>query len=295
MTRESGSPGPHLALLALVHGNEIAPAVVLDALLRAGVRPDRGRLSVGFVNLAAFARFDPAQPLAARFVEEDMNRVWDRALLAGPRRSAELDRAREIAPFLETVDLLADFHTMLWEAPPLSLCPDAAPSIDWARRLGEPELAVIDPGHANGRRVIDYDRFRRGAARALLIEAGAHWRAATLARTERALAAVLATSGLFDAPSLPLAPSPPRASPPAPATLYRVSETVTAETGEFTFLIPLGPGASLVIAEAGTLVARDGRREIRTPHEDCLLVMPNPRPAIGHTAVRFARRLAEER
>jgi succinylglutamate desuccinylase len=289
ITRDSGKPGPHLALLALVHGNEIAGAVVLDRLLRSGLRPERGQLSVGFVNLAAFARFDPAQPLGARFVEEDMNRVWGKALLAGPRRSAELDRAREILPFLETVDLLVDLHSMLWDSPPLTLCPDAEPSIEWASRLGEPACVVIDPGHVNGRRLIDYERFSKGQAAACLIEAGGHWRASTLARTERAVARVLAASGLFLSRPLPFAAPPPAG---APVRLYRVSETVTAESADFTFLIPLGLGAEHpVIPEAGTLIARDGRREIRTPHADCLLVMPNPRPAIGHTAVRFARAL----
>ena len=37
-TRESGKPGPHVAVLALAHGNEIAGAIVLDRLLRAGAR-----------------------------------------------------------------------------------------------------------------------------------------------------------------------------------------------------------------------------------------------------------------
>ncbi len=33
----------------------------------------------------------------------------------------------------------------------------------------------------------------------------------------------------------------------------------------------------------------DGAAEIRTPHDDCLLVMPSLRPSRGHTAVRLAR------
>jgi len=47
--------GPHVLLLAVVHGNEIAGAIALDRLLAAGLRPQRGRLSLGFVNLAAYA------------------------------------------------------------------------------------------------------------------------------------------------------------------------------------------------------------------------------------------------
>ena len=60
LTREAQTPGPHVALLALMHGNEIGGAIALDQLLRAGLRPTRGRLTFGFANLEAFARFDPA-------------------------------------------------------------------------------------------------------------------------------------------------------------------------------------------------------------------------------------------
>ena len=38
-----------------------------------------------------------------------------------------------------------------------------------------------------------------------------------------------------------------------------------------------------------TLIATDGTLEIRTPHDECLLVMPSLRPSRGHTAVRLAR------
>jgi succinylglutamate desuccinylase len=57
-------------VVALTHGNEIAGAVALDRLLRAGIRPCAGRLSLVFANLDAFARFDPQDPTASRFVDE---------------------------------------------------------------------------------------------------------------------------------------------------------------------------------------------------------------------------------
>ncbi len=43
-TRTSRRPGPHVVLLALAHGNEIAGAVALDRLLAADLAPTRGRL-----------------------------------------------------------------------------------------------------------------------------------------------------------------------------------------------------------------------------------------------------------
>ena len=56
-------------------------------------------------------------------------------------------------------------------------------------------------------------------------------------------------------------------------------EIATALTGQ-----PADPRAI-----DAALIALDGTTEIRTPHDDCLLVMPSLRPSRGHTAVRLAR------
>jgi hypothetical protein len=74
-----------------------------------------------------------------------------------------------------------------------------------------------------------------------------------------------------------------------PPALWDVTQTVVAMTRSFTFTAPFRGGD--VIPRAGTLIARDGGVEIRTPHDDCLLVMPSPRVMRGHTAVRLARRV----
>lgn len=75
---ESGKPGPHVVVNALIHGNELCGAVALDHLFRSDLRPARGALSLVFANVAAYAGFDPADPLASRYLDEDMNRVWDK-------------------------------------------------------------------------------------------------------------------------------------------------------------------------------------------------------------------------
>ena len=62
---------------------------------------------------------------------------------------------------------------------------------------------------------------------------------------------------------------------------------VTALTGGFAFARPFRGGD--VVRHRNTLIATDGGTEIRTPHDDCLLVMPSLRPSRGHTAVRLAR------
>jgi predicted deacylase len=281
------APGPHVALTAIVHGNEIAGAVVLDRLLkwimRASLRPARGRLSLVFCNLEAFARFDPTDPTATRFLDEDMNRIWGAGELDGPRRSVELRRARELRPLVDTIDLLADLHSMLWQSDPLIL----AGSTDKAARLGlgigVPQIVVADAGHLGGRRLIDYARFAAPdtEAAAVLVEAGDHWEEPTIARMEQACLRLIRLAGIMEPQALPpIAPAPP-------PRLARVSHTVTSATRSFAFVRDFRGGE--VIQHANTLIALDGEAEIRTPHDDCLLVMPTPMVPRGHTAVRLAR------
>ena len=179
---DSGRPGPHVALLSLMHGNELAGAIVLDQLLRAELSPARGKLSFAFLNMAAFERFDPLRPTASRFLDEDMNRVWDEAILNGPRHSIELDRAREIRTFVDTVDVMLDLHSMLWPSEALILSGVPAKGRALARAIGTPSLVVADHGHVNGRRLIDYARFSsiETPFTACLVEAGQHWEQPTV-------------------------------------------------------------------------------------------------------------------
>ena len=276
-TLAASRSGPHVVLVGLLHGNEIAGAVVLDRILRAGLRPARGRLSLVFANISAYARFDPEQPTASRFLDEDMNRVWDPAVLDGPRGSSELDRARALRPLIDTADLLLDLHSMLWPSDPLLLCGPGERGKALAMALAVPELVVADRGHATGPRLIDYSRFTGpGTAAAVLVEAGQHWRGDTVEVARRCVDAMLGYAGM--------APDPgPRPQP----RCAEVTVAVTAATGGFTFMQPYRGGD--VIPQRNTLIALDGETEIRTPHDDTLLIMPSLRASRGHTAVRMAR------
>jgi predicted deacylase len=283
-TRKAPVPGPHVALLALTHGNEIAGAIALDRLLRGGLQPVRGRLTFGFVNLAAFQRFDPRQPTLSRFVDEDINRVWDPVVLDGPRRSSETARAREIRPLIDTVDVVLDLHSMLWASDPLMLSGGTEKGRRLACGIGVPVLVVSDHGHAGGRRLIDYPRFSDPGTpfAANLVEAGLHWEPETVETALATVAGLLRHLGMAPEQS-PLLPSVCRAR----QRVAEVTETVTAATSNFSFVHPWRGGD--IIAKRNTLIALDGGLEIRTPHDECLLVMPSLRPSRGHTAVRLAR------
>ena len=276
-TIESGRPGLHVAVVALTHGNEIAGAIVLDAMLREPPRLAAGRLTLGFANIDAFLRFNPKQPTASRFADEDLNRLWDLQVLEGPRQSSELARARQLRPLIDQVDVLLDLHSMLWPSDPLILSGPSAKGRDLALAIGTPGMVIADRGHVNGPRLIDYAPFTGDSrAAAALVEAGQHWEPATVETSRACIAGLLRATGLV-----------PGAAPPTPTRLAEVTMAVTATTAAFTFVQPFRGGD--VIAERNTLIAVDGKAEIRTPHDDCLLVMPSLRPSRGHTAVRLAR------
>ena len=275
----AAAPGPTVVLLGLLHGNEIAGAIVLDRLMRDEFRPACGIVDRSiFANLSAYARFDPQQPTASRFLDEDLNRVWDPAVLDGPRGSSELDRARALRPMIDEADLLLDLHSMLWPSDPLLLCGS------WPRRSRARHVARAcrrswwpTMGMRPGPRLIDYPRFTGASgAAACLVEAGQHWQHDTVSVMQSCVAALLGVAGMAPPPAVRQAPR-----------CAEVTLVVTAGTSGFTFLQPYRGGD--IIPERNTLIALDGGIEIRTPHDDTLLVMPSLRASRGHTAVRMAR------
>ncbi len=278
--------GPHVMLLALVHGNELCGAHALDFLFRHGVRPMRGTLTLAFANTDAYEAFDPNDPNGSRFVDEDMNRVWSPEVLDGDRVSVELRRARELRPLIDTVDYLLDIHSMSHRCPPLMMCGPLDKGRSLARALGTPERIVSDAGHAAGRRLRDYGAFADPASprNALLIECGQHWeRTAARVAIEGALR-FLNHFGLVD-PAFMTAHLP--ADPLPPQMLIEVTDAVTIETNAFAFEQPLIGMEE--IPTAGTIIAWDGDRAVRTPYDRCVLIMPSKRLRRGQTAVRLGR------
>ena len=281
-TFRADAPGPHVAVTAVVHGNEPCGAIALDAFLRAGVRPMRGALSFAFCNVEAYRRFDPADPNATRWVEEDFNRLWSAAILDSERHSVELARAREIRPWLDTVDLLFDIHSMQHAAPPLMMAGPEAKGVELARAVGTPPVIVRDEGHAAGPRMRDYARFVDASERnALLVECGQHWERAAGSRALDTAVRFLRASEVVDAGFGAdwLQPLPGR------QRVLRIVERVTIETDAFRFAHEF-TGMD-VIERAGTVIAHDGTREVRAPHDGTVLIMPSKRLWRGQTAVRL--------
>jgi hypothetical protein len=283
---DSGKPGPQAMVMALTHGNEICGAIALDRFLRQGVKPTRGRLVAAFANVEAFRRFDPANPYASRFVDEDFNRVWTREVLDGPRDSAELRRARQLRPFVESSDYLLDIHSMLEPSPPVMICGPLEKGIRFAFDVGVPQNVVSDTGHANGTRMRDYGGFGdpQSPKNALLVECGQHWEESSARIAWQTLWRYLRTLDMVDRAA---ADGQIEAAPAAPR-LIRVTDAVIANSPAFRFARSF-TGLEIVPRQ-GDVIAWDGDQAVRAPYDNCVLVMPVPNNVkTGLTAVRLGR------
>jgi len=284
----AAEPGPHVLVTALTHGNEICGAIALDRLLRAEVRPRRGTLTLAFDNVAAYGEFDPRYPIASRYIDEDFNRLWSPETLDGARESVELERARALRPIVDAADFLLDIHSMQHATAPLMLAGLLPRSRELARRVGIPELIMCDAGHAAGPRMRDYGGFGDpGSTKtALLIESGQHWerRAAEVA-TDVMLRFLIAL-GSVSRKDVAALGGPDFDAQPRQRTI-EVTDAVTISGDRFDFA---GDFRGLeVLREKGTLIGRDDGREVRTPYDDCVLIMPSRRLVKGQTAVRLGR------
>ncbi|MEI6000026.1 succinylglutamate desuccinylase/aspartoacylase family protein [Paraburkholderia bengalensis] len=287
-TFDSGQPGPHVMINALTHGNEVCGAIVVDALLQSGLQPRRGRLTLSFANVDAYARFDPASPDNARFVDQDFNRVWTAATLDDlAARSSELDRARAMRPVIDTVDLLLDLHSMHEKSAPLIVAGPLAKGAALSEQLGTPATVIQDEGHPEGRRLRDYEGFgdEASAKNALLIECGQHWEAGAVAVARDCTARFLLLAGIVESGDLPSGWIKPL---PGEMRIVRVTEPVVAKSMDFRFA---GSYTGLeTFDKAGTVIAWSDAQPVSTPYDDCLLVMPSLRQLRpGVTVVRLGR------
>lgn len=284
---DSGRPGPHAAIVALTHGNEISGALALDHVLRRDLRPLTGKLSLVFANFAAYEAFDPYNPNASRFIDHDMNRLWA-ADAAGSvdLKSSEGMRVQALRPFFETVDLLLDLHSMQSESPPLLLAGPSEKGREFSRSLASPAVIVCDTGHASGTRLRDFGAFNSPGQpqKSVLAECGQHWKSETASMAIDTVYRFLLALGItvLREASEHLLPDN------VPTHWVEVTQSFVPRSHDAQFVESFV--GMEVIADQGTVIARDGPETIRTPYDDCVLVMPSRQLAIGQTAVRLGRR-----
>ena len=281
-------PGPHVVVMGLTHGNEICGAIAIDKFFRASIRPRRGTLTLAFNNVAAYSEFDARYPIASRYVDEDFNRLWSPATLDGPRRSSELERARILRPIVDAADFLLDIHSMQYATAPLMLAGLLPKSVALARQVGIPELIMCDAGHAAGPRMRDYAEFADPASpkTALLIEAGQHWEKRSAEVAVDVTLRFLIALGTVTRDDVAALGGPDFDTTPAQRVI-EVTEAVTITGNRFEFIEPY-VGLE-VIPKQGTVIGHDADQEIRTPYDNCVLIMPSRRLVRGQTAVRLGR------
>lgn len=285
-TFDSGQPGPHVCVNAVMHGNEICGAIALDHLLQASLRPKHGVLTLCFVNVDAFLSFDAENPVLSRFIDEDMNRVWVEERLDGVEQTSELRRARLLRPIFDQVDYLLDIHSMSTLSEPIMLCNGLDSERELTRNMGYPRTVACGSGHIVGKRLIEYTPFNdaSNARTALLIECGQHWNAAA--------APVALDTALYFLQALDMLPDGffdehvTHANPPAQQMLD-VTHGYTTKTAQFKFSEDYTGLEEF--KDQGTLIAIDGTEEIRTPYANCVLVMPHAVAEADRRVLRFAR------
>jgi predicted deacylase len=287
-TFDSGLPGPHVMVCALTHGNEVCGAIAVKELLDLGVRPRQGKLTLAFANVDAYHAFDPARPDAARFVDQDLNRVWTAAILDDTARdSVELRRARAMRPLVDTVDFLLDLHSMHERSAPLAVAGMAPKGAEMAHALGTPAWIIRDEGHPEGRRMRDYGAFGDpdSPKNALLVECGQHWEAAAVDVARDVTARFLVMHGIIRADDVPAAWLKPL---PSATRAVRVTEPVVAHSMDFRFTADF-TGLETFAAQGTVIAWRDGE-PVTTPYPDCVLVMPSLRQLRpGVTVVRLGQ------
>jgi hypothetical protein len=256
-------------------------------MLREGLRPLNGSLTVAFANIEAFTRFNFDDPDRSRYVDEDYNRVWADDVLFGARDSLELRRARQLVPFVDRADFLLDLHSMHEPCRPIMVCGRIEKGVEFARAIGVPGDLLVDTGHPGGLRMIERGGLGDPASprKAALIECGQHWERRAV---DVAVDTVLRFLRATDAFDVAWIESRLRRPPPARQQVVRVTEPVVAKTMQFRFAAEWR--GLEVIPEAGTPIAFDEGTIWRAPYDNTVLVMPSlTHLKPGTTMVRLGR------
>jgi len=284
-TLDSGESGPHVMISAVVHGNELCGAIALDFLFENDVRPEFGKLTLAFANHEAYHTFDLENPVASRFIDEDFNRTWGTDVLDGDRNTVETRRARELRPVVDQADFLLDIHSMQHKTEALMICGPLAKGQQFAKDLSTPEYIVSDEGHAAGKRMRDYGGFGdpESDKNALLLECGQHWEAAS---ADVAIDSALRFLKLIGTVDLEFC-GDHHLELPDEQKLIEVSGPVTIKTDTFRFAEDFT--GFEILEDQGSLIGWDGDEEVRTPYDDCILIMPSRRLVKGQSAVRLGR------
>lgn len=280
----SDRPGPHVLINALTHGNEFCGMVAACHLLDAGVRPQRGTLTISFANVAAYETFDPKRPFESRQITHNFNRIWSDAWLDGPQDSIELRRARQMRPVVAAADHILDLHSTSQDVEPFWVYPHHERNAAVARALSAPSVHLVMPqGLGSGTPVIEHGRHGQAhsnAGAALVAECGQHFKQSSADLAVEVTLNFLGHFGLIERDPGPM----------APARRFELLKTHVVAHPEFRFTRPV---VGFETFAQGELIAMDGDEEIVAPCDDCTLFMPTREPIVGREGVYLTRPLRD--
>lgn len=280
---DSGTPGPHVLINALTHGNEFCGMVAATHLLDTGVRPKVGTLTVSFANVQAYESFDAARPFDSRQIVHNLNRIWSTESLDGAEDSPEHRRARALRPVVAAADHILDIHSTSQDVLPFWVYPAFERNAAAAMAIGRPSVHLVMPnGLGSGIPLIQHGRHgdAAGAGCAMVVECGQHFLRASSDLAIAVATDFLAHFGLVDAPAT---------APQRPAQRrYQLLQTIVIKTPDFRFVRPV---VGFEVFAKGELIATDGTEEIRALCDDCTILMPTRMPIVGREGVYLSRPL----
>ncbi len=288
-------PGPKVAVIGRIHGNEVVGDGVLERL---GAEAD-ARLLAG--SLLAVRGNEAAALLLERHTREgsDLNRMWDPITLGRAQalpaaaRSYEQSRAVELAPLLLACDALLDLHSTSRPAAPFLIFRDDQRHTEIALRLGVEHLVtgihgngILSGGAASD---IGLAAGERGRRLGFAFEAGQHTDERNVERAWQVTERFLAELGVWRSGS-------PAADPAIHSQIYEVTEKllqspsgmepyrfVGHEGGE------VGGGRrgpprklhSFEEVQADEVILRRGASEVVRAHTPFTMLMPAPATPAG--------------
>jgi len=286
-TFDSGKPGPHVFISAVVHGNEPCGAIALDWFLKKEEMPKSGKLSLGFMNVEAYLAFDPANPNRTRWVDEDFNRLWGPGVLDDRNRkqTSEFLRAREVKPIIAEVDFLLDIHSMQKPCIPLMMAGMEQKGLNLAKSVGMEMPIIIDTGHREGMRMRDFGEFSEPSSfkNALLVECGQHWEKSSEPIAIETMVRFIRNTNIMGIEFGLEYLSETIENSKIPS--LKVGKIITIKTDKFKFE---KDWQGFDCLKKGQIIGYDGEEVIEAPYDQTYLIMPSKRLFIGKTAVRLA-------
>lgn len=155
-----------LCLLGLVHGNELASVAIINEFLRFLLT---SRYQLG-IRLGLALGNVPAALEGKRFLDKDLNRSF----LSQASGLREVERAKELEPFLQEVNYLVDFHqTIMPNQEPFFIFPYKSKSLKFARGISPLQAVVTHWGGSFSKEGLCSDEFvNRFGGTGITVETG---------------------------------------------------------------------------------------------------------------------------